>query len=708
MIIEKVAEEFSLRLSNVRNLIELHLDGNTVPFIARYRKEMTGAMEAELIREVIDRYEYIVNLEKRKEEVISAIAEREKLTPELEKAIKAAETLKDVEDLYAPYKSKRKTKGDIAREAGLLPLAYYIRSHESLSALSEEAAKYVCEAVADAEKAVEMAMDIITEDIGRDPELRVRVRELYAQTAVLSCEKRKEVTERTPFEDYYEYEEKILTLPPHRALAIFRGEREKVLKVKVTPDEELCMAAAVAIMASKEIVSNDLTLKCASHAFKKTISVSAELDLRSTVRDEAEKKAMEVFAKNLRSLLLTPRVKGRIILGIDPAYRTGCKYAVVDATGNLLDYGVMHPTKPQEDIAGSRRTVLEMVRRHGVNSVAIGNGTASRETEEFIAELIADEDLKLSYTIVSEAGASVYSAGEVAAQEFPELDVTIRGAISIARRVIDPLSELVKIEPRSIGVGMYQHDVNPKKLSETLGNVVEDVVNSVGVDLNTASSSLLQYVAGLSKNLADKIISLRSKIGKFANRKQLLEVDGVGPQTFLQCAGFLKIYDGEEPMDAMFIHPESYTSVYSLLEQLNVSLRSTELIRLALKNKDLKKIAADTGLGGFTVQDIIESLEKPDRDIRDSLDPVIFKKGVVNLEQIKEGMTLTGKVTNVVDFGAFVDLGLKNDGLVHISQLADKFIKHPSDVVSVGDNVQVRVLSVDKDRGRLSLSMKTQ
>jgi uncharacterized protein len=461
-------------------------------------------------------------------------------------------------------------------------------------------------------------------------------------------------------------------------------------------------------MASKEIVSNDLTLKCASHAFKKTISVSAELDLRSTVRDEAEKKAMEVFAKNLRSLLLTPRVKGRIILGIDPAYRTGCKYAVVDATGNLLDYGVMHPTKPQEDIAGSRRTVLEMVRRHGVNSVAIGNGTASRETEEFIAELIADEDLKLSYTIVSEAGASVYSAGEVAAQEFPELDVTIRGAISIARRVIDPLSELVKIEPRSIGVGMYQHDVNPKKLSETLGNVVEDVVNSVGVDLNTASSSLLQYVAGLSKNLADKIISLRSKIGKFANRKQLLEVDGVGPQTFLQCAGFLKIYDGEEPMDAMFIHPESYTSVYSLLEQLNVSLRSTELIRLALKNKDLKKIAADTGLGGFTVQDIIESLEKPDRDIRDSLDPVIFKKGVVNLEQIKEGMTLTGKVTNVVDFGAFVDLGLKNDGLVHISQLADKFIKHPSDVVSVGDNVQVRVLSVDKDRGRLSLSMKTQ
>lgn len=708
MFIEKVASEFSLRTSNVKNLIELHLEGNTVPFIARYRKEMTGGMEAEDIRAVIERYEYIVNLEKRKEEVIEAIKEREKLTPELEKAIRAAETLKDVEDLYAPYKSKRKTKGDTAREAGLLPLADYIRGIEDLSGLEAEAAKYLNEAVADVPQALEMAADIITEDIGRDPEIRTRIRELYATTTLVTCEKRKEVTDRTSYEDYYEYEEKITTLPPHRVLAIFRGEREKVLKVKLTPDEERCLAAVTGLSAQKGMKLNDITLKCSNTALKKTISVSAELDLRSTLREEAELKAIDVFAKNLKSLLLTPKVKGKVIMGIDPAYRTGCKFAVVDETGRLLDWGVMHPTKPQENIEGSRRMFLESMKKCGITAVAIGNGTASRETEEFVAELIKDKELKITYTIVSEAGASVYSAGEVAAREFPELDVTIRGAISIARRVIDPLSELVKIEPRSIGVGMYQHDVNPKKLNESLENVVEDVVNSVGVDLNTASPSLLQYVAGLTKSTAEKIVALREKIGRFMSRKQLMEVDGIGQQTFLQCAGFLKVYDGEEPMDAMFIHPESYEGTYSLLEKLNVSLKNTELIKLALKNKNIRKIAEETGLGEFTMKDILDSLEKPDRDIRDSLDPVIFKKGVVNLDDIKEGMMLQGKVTNVVDFGAFVDLGLKNDGLVHISHLADKFIKHPSDVVSVGDNVSVRVLSVDKDRGRVSLTMKSR
>lgn len=708
MFIEKVADEFSLKVGNVKNLIELHLEGNTVPFIARYRKEMTGGMEAEEIRAVIERYEYIVNLEKRKLDVIEAIREREKLTPELEKAIKAAETLKDVEDLYAPYKSKRKTKGDIAREAGLFPLSEFIRTSEDLSKLEAEAAKYLNDAVADVPTAIEMASDIITEDIGRDPDIRSRIRELYASTTVVSCEKRKEVTDRTSYEDYYEYEEKITTLPPHRVLAILRGEREKILKVKLTPDEELCNSAVLGITTQKGAKINDIVVKCAISALKKTISVSAELDLRSTLRDESELKAIDVFAKNLKSLLLTPKVKGKVIMGIDPAYRTGCKFAVVDETGKLLDWGVMYPTKPQEDVEGSRRMFLKSVEKCGVTAVAIGNGTASRETEEFVAELIKDKELKIAYTIVSEAGASVYSAGEVAAREFPELDVTIRGAISIARRVIDPLSELVKIEPRSIGVGMYQHDVNPKKLSESLENVVEDVVNSVGVDLNTASPSLLQYVAGLTKSTAEKIVALRDKIGRFASRKQLMEVDGIGQQTFLQCAGFLKVYEGEEPIDAMFIHPESYEQTYRLLEQLNISIHNTELIKLALKNKNIKKISEDAGLGEFTIRDILDCLERPDRDIRDSLDPVIFKKGVVNLEDIKEGMTLQGKVTNVVDFGAFVDLGLKNDGLVHISHLADKFVKHPSDVVSVGDNVHVRVLGIDKDRGRVSLSMKTK
>lgn len=706
MFIEKVAGEFNLKTANVKNLIELHQDGNTVPFIARYRKEMTGGMEAEEIRAVIERYEYIINLEKRKEDVSQAILEQEKLTPELEKAIKIAETLKDVEDLYAPYKSKRKTKGDVAREAGLLPLAEFIWGSESLELLEFEAGKFLNEVVLDTKMAVDMATDILIENIGRDPEIRTRIKELYATTTVFSCEKRKEITDRTSFEDYYEYEEKISTIPPHRLLAIFRGEREKVLKVKLTPDEKLCSAAVVSISTQKGMKLNDIALKSASTAFKKSISVSAELDLRSTLRDEAEQKAIEVFAKNLKSLLLTPKVKGKTIMGIDPAYRTGCKFAVVDETGKLLDWGVMFPTKPQEDIEGSRKLFLKSVEKCKVTAVAIGNGTASRETEEFVSELIKEKDLKISYTIVSEAGASVYSAGDVAAKEFPELDVTIRGAISIARRVVDPLSELVKIEPRSIGVGMYQHDINPKKLGESLENVVEDVVNSVGVDLNTASPSLLRYVAGLTKSTAEKVVALRDKIGRFVSRKQLMDVDGIGQQTFLQCAGFLKVYDGQEPMDTMFIHPESYEAAYSLLEKLDISLKNTELIRLALKNKNLKFIAKETGLGEFTMNDILENLEKPDRDIRDSLDPVIFKKGIVNLEDIKEGMLLQGKITNVVDFGAFVDLGLKNDGLVHISHLADKFVKHPSDVVSIGDNVNVRVLSVDKDRGRVSLTMK--
>ncbi|WP_022850440.1 Tex family protein [Limisalsivibrio acetivorans] len=704
-MIEIVASEFSKNKKSVENLIALHQDGNTVPFIARYRKEMTGGMEAEDIRNIIERFEYLVALEKRKEEVLAAIDEKGKLTDELKKAILDATTMKDLEDLYAPYKSKKKTKADIAREAGLQPLADWIKENDDLSALDSKCAEFIGENVESAEIALEMAKDIITEEIGHDPDTRTRIRELYHETGVLACSKRKDVTERTSYEDYYEFEQKAEEIPPHRVLAIFRGEREKILRVKINPDEEKCMAAILRNMGEKGIVQNDVTMKCASASYRKTLSVSAELDLRATLKDKGEEKAIEVFANNLKSLLLTPRVSGRVILGIDPAFRTGCKFAVVNDMGGLLDYGVIYPTKPQADYEGSRRTVTDMVRKYGVNSIVIGNGTASRETEEFVASVIEDSALELSYAIVSEAGASVYSAGSIAQKEFPDLDVSIRGAVSIARRVIDPLAELVKIEPRSIGVGMYQHDVNPKRLGESLENVVEDVVNSVGVDLNTASVSLLQYVAGLSRSLAERIVSTREKLGKFMSRKQLMEVEGIGEQTFKQCAGFLKVYDGEEPMDSMFIHPESYESAYLLLKKLNVSLANSELIKLALRNKNMKGLGKELDLGEFTLEDIIESLEKPDRDIRDDLDPLLFKKGVVNLEQLKAGMVLDGKVTNVVDFGAFVDIGLKNDGLVHISRLADRFVKHPSDIVSVGDNVKVRVLEVDKERGRVSLSM---
>jgi len=495
-------------------------------------------------------------------------------------------------------------------------------------------------------------------------------------------------------------------IPPHRVLAMFRGEREKFLKLKIEIEETMCLNAIGKISKEKGMCENDITLKCMRQAFKKMLELSLELEYRGELKEKGEIKAISVFAENLKNLLLTPTVRNRVILGLDPAFRTGCKYAVVDSTGNLLDYGVMYPTKPQEDFHGSRKIMLDAIRKNGVNAVAIGNGTASRETEEFVAKVIADDELDIQYTIVSEAGASVYSAGDVAKKEFPELDVSIRGAISIARRVIDPLAELVKIDPKSIGVGMYQHDVTGKKLEKSLKDVVEDVVNNVGVDINTASASLLSYVSGLSESLAEKIVKHRQSIGRFAKRKDLLKVDGVGELTFRQSAGFLKVYGGEEKLDSMFIHPESYDAVYAFLEAVNLSSDKTELVKLAVKDKNVKNLAEKLGIGEFTIKDIIDNLEKPDRDIRDNVDPVVFKQGILSIDSLNEGDVLVGKVSNVVDFGAFVDVGLKNDGLVHISQLADRFVSDPAEVVKVGQTVKTRVLSIDKERGRLSLSMK--
>lgn len=703
---DKLYKEFNFNPRHIDSVIGLFLEGNTVPFIARYRKEMHGNMDAEDIRNIIERHEYLENLEKRKQEVIAAIDERGKLTDELKSRILKAETLKEVEDLYEPYKSKKKTKADIAREAGLEPLALFIRQSKDLAGLDDEAAKYINEAVADGQTAVSMASDIITEEIGHDVDVKNRIRELYTQHAFLESSPKTESKERNPFEDYYDFSQKISEIPPHRVLAMFRGEREKILRLKLTIEDEICLNAVEKITADKGSVLNDIVKKCCRQAYKKMIELSLELEFRAELKDKGELKAIEVFASNLKNLLLTPTVKNNVIIGLDPAFRTGCKYAVVDATGKLLGYGVMYPTKPQEDYEGSRKIFLKAIKDFGVNAVAIGNGTASRETEEFVARVISQDSLDIKYTIVSEAGASVYSAGDVAKKEFPDLDVSIRGAISIARRVMDPLAELVKIDPKSIGVGMYQHDVQGKKLDKTLTEVVEDVVNNVGVDLNTASPSLLSYVSGLSASLAEKIVKFRESVGRFNSRKDLMKVDGVGELTFRQSAGFLKVYGGEEKLDSMFIHPESYEAVHAFLNAMNLSVDKCEMVRLAVKGKDSSVIANKLGIGEFTIKDIIENLERPDRDIRDNVDPVIFKKGILSINELKEGDILTGKISNVLDFGAFVDVGLKNDGLVHISQMADKFIKDPSEVVKVGQIVKTKVLSIDKERGRLSLSMR--
>lgn len=705
-MIERLINEFPFLPKNIENLINLHKDGNTVPFIARYRKEQTGALNEIQIREILERYEYLQNLDERKSEVLKNIMEKGKLTEDLRKAIVSASTLTEVEDIYAPYKSKKKTKADIAREAGIEPLALYIKTSQDLSGLDAEAAKYIGELIPDLETAISMARDILTEELGHDIDIKKRIRELYSEKGILTALKASDSNERTPYEAYYDFSEKISSLPPHRVLAIFRGEREKALKVRIEIDEEVCINAVMSLALSKNWAQNDINEKCVNRAFKSMLSSSVELEIRGELKAEGEKRAISVFSDNLKSLLMTPPVKGRSVLGLDPAYRTGCKYAAVDDTGKLLSYGVIYPTPPQSDYEGSRQTILDVIRKYKINAISIGNGTASRETEEFVAKVISETGVQVEYTIVNEAGASVYSASEIAAKEFPDLDLTIRGAISIARRVIDPLSELVKIEPRSIGVGMYQHDVNKRKLETTLQAVVEDVVNNVGVNLNTASPSLLQYVAGLNYSIAEKIVKFREDAGKFENREQLLRVSGLGETIYKQCAGFLKIYESNEPLDSMFIHPENYKAVHDLLKKLNLSADKASLIKLAAKNVNINKIAEDLGIGRYTFEDIIANLEKPDRDVRDSVDPVLFKKGTINIDDLTPGMMLDGKVTNVVDFGAFVDVGLKNDGLIHVSELSEGFIKNPRDVVKVGQKVHVMVVAIDKERSRISLSMR--
>lgn len=705
-MVEVLAREFSKKAVHIENLINLHNGGNTVPFIARYRKEQTGSLDENEIREILERYSYLENLEKRKSEVIKAIKEKGKLTETLQKNILAASTLKDVEDLYAPYKSKRKTKADIAKDFGLFQLAQFIKSAADEDEILEKGEQFINENVVSKEDAVEKALDILIEEIGHNIKIKNRIREVFWQTGRISVSKSKDISGRTVYEDYYDYEDEIKKIPSHRLLAIFRGEKNNVLKVKFTIDEEVGISSVKNILIQEKVSINNFVQSAVVKSYKRMILPSIELEIKKELKESAEDKAIKVFEENLKNILLTPPVKNRKILGIDPAFRTGCKFAAIDETGKVLNYGVIYPVDPQNEIEKSEKTLLKVIEDFKIDIVAIGNGTASRPTEEFISNMIAKNSLKVFYTIVSEAGASVYSASKIANEEFPDLDLTIRGAISIARRVQDPLSELVKIEPKSIGVGMYQHDVNQRKLQDKLNNVVEDVVNRVGVDLNTAGYSILSYISGLNEAHAQKIVEYREKHGRFNSRMELLKIPGIGENTFRQCAGFLKIYDGSEILDKMFIHPESYDIVYRFINMLNLDINDYKMIKLVIRDKNMSEIAEKLNVGLKTLNDIIDNLVKPHQDIRDNIDPVIFKKGVVDIDNLEIGMVLTGKITNVVDFGAFVDLGLKNDGMIHISEMADKFIKNPNELLSVGDIVNVKILSIDKERKRVSLSMK--
>jgi len=694
-IIKVLSEEFKLKPFQVKNTVQLLDEGNTIPFIARYRKEQTGELQDVVIRELSNRLNYLRNLEARKEEVIRLIDEQGKLTEELKEEILAAETLQRVDDLYRPYRPKRRTRATIAKEKGLEPLAEII-FNQSLD--GEEFKKAILsfideeKGVNNEEEALAGAMDIIAEMVSDDADYREVLKKIINDKGIIEVEA-VDKEEKSVYEMYYEYKEPVKSIANHRILAINRGEKEKKLKVSLSIDTDLIELLIDKIVKDKEKDTAIYIERAIEDGYKRLLFPSLEREIRNNLTERAEEEAIKVFAINLKPLLMQPPIKGKTVMGIDPGYRTGCKVAVVDETGKLLDYTTVYPTEPQNQVEETKEELKKLIDKYSVDIIAIGNGTASRETELVVADTIKEIDREVSYIIVSEAGASVYSASEVGVKEFPDLDVSIRGAISIGRRLQDPLAELVKIDPKHIGVGQYQHDLNQGKLDETLKGVVEDCVNTVGVDLNTASPSLLKYVSGISTRVANSLVKYREENGKFTNRKQLLQVKGLGEKTFVQCAGFLRIPDGDNPLDNTAVHPESYEV-------------AEELLKIDYTKEDLKTIAEKLDVGLPTLQDIIKELEKPGRDPRDELPKPILRQDVLKMEDLKKDMVLNGTVRNVVDFGAFVDIGVKSDGLVHISQLSDKFVKHPKEVVQVGDIVKVRVIDIDIERGRISLSMK--
>lgn len=705
-----VAKETNIKEPTIKKVIALLDQGNTVPFIARYRKEATGGLDEVQIKAIQDKWSYAQNLSERKQEVLRIIEEQGKLTGELEKEIKQATQLQRVEDLYRPYKQKRRTRATIAKEKGLEPLATLIWEQQT-DAIYEEAEKYVSEEheIHTVEDALAGANDIIAEWISDDAAFRDFIREETFKRGLIQSEvKNKEKDEKSVYEMYYDYLEAIRSIVSHRILALNRGEKEEVLKVTIeAPKERILSYLKKEIIKTKEEAVAGLLEAAIEDSYKRLIHPSIEREIRSQLTEKAEEQAIDVFAVNLRNLLLQPPLKGRTILGVDPAFRTGCKLAVIDETGKVHAIRVMYPTAPHHDVDGSEKTVLELVEKHGVELIAIGNGTASRETEQFIANVIEKNQLDLPYIIVNEAGASVYSASAMAREEFPDLEVEERSAISIARRVQDPLAELVKIDPKSIGVGQYQHDVSQKALNESLSFVVETAVNQVGVNVNTASVSLLQYVSGLSKTVAKNIVKRRNEEGKFTNREQLKDIPRLGAKTYEQAIGFLRIIDGDNPLDRTPIHPESYEHTERLLQMIGCELSDigTEKLREKLKDMDEPSIAEEIGIGALTLKDILDALKRPERDPRDDFPQPLLRKNVLSMEDLEPGMELEGTVRNVVDFGVFVDIGVKQDGLVHISKMADHYVKHPMDIASVGDVVTVWVEQVDVEKGRISLTM---
>ena len=722
-IVKTIAEELGIKPSQVENTIKLIDEGNTIPFIARYRKEVTGGLSDEILRNLGERLTYLRNLETRKEEIVKSIEEQGKLTDEILQAVAIAKTLAEVEDIYRPYKQKKKTRATVAKAKGLEPLAEIILEQKekkdineiakefvNIEKLSEEDKKNKDKVVANEEEAIQGALDIIAENISDNAKYRKEIKRICYREALIITKASKE--EQSNYEMYYDYQEALKFIPSHRILAINRGEKEEFLKVKIEKPEDKILLYMEKDIIKGETQFTQMLKDTILDAFKRLIEPSIDREIRSDLTEKAEEKAIKVFGKNAKQLLLGAPIKGKTVMGFDPAYRTGCKIAVIDETGKVLDYTTVYPTEPQNDVVGAKKELLKLIEKDKVDMIAIGNGTASRESEMFVADMIKDTARPVHYVIVSEAGASVYSASKLATEEYPDINVSIRGAISIARRLQDPLAELVKIDPKAIGVGQYQHDVNQKNLAESLTGVVEDSVNKVGVDVNTATPSLLAYVSGINNTIAKNIVKYRDENGKLKERKELLKVPKLGKVAFEQCAGFLRIIDGKNPLEITAVHPESYEATEKLLKNLGFDkedLRNrikTDELRQKLKTVDVTKMAKELEIGEMTLKDIIEELSKPGRDPREDMPKPILRQDVLKLEDLQEGMILTGTVRNVIDFGAFVDIGVKYDGLVHISEMSDKFIKNPSDLVSVGDIVKVKVIKIDRERKKVGLSMK--
>lgn len=712
---QKLSEELRISLNQVENVIRLLDEGNTVPFISRYRKEQTGELSDDVLRKFFERLTYLRNLKCRKEDVLRLIDEQGKLNDNIVKALEKADTLTEVEDIYRPYKQKKRTRAIIALEKGLKPLADLILEGDFKGDVNKEAARYIDDEkkVLTSEEAIDGALDIIAEIISDNASYRKWIRDFVMKEGKIESKGSSE--EPTPFEMYYEYSEEVSKIPAHRILAINRGEKEKVLSVKIVSSENKILNYLEQKVLKNNKITDEYLILAIKDSFKRLIYPSIEREIRGELTNKGEEGAILIFKENLKALLMQPPIKGKVVMGYDPGFRTGCKVAVLDSTGKFLEKATVYPTVPRKDIEGTKKMLKELVYKYNVDVISLGNGTASRESEEVIAEMIAEikneSGRELAYVIVSEAGASVYSASELAAKEYPDLDVTIRGAISIGRRLQDPMAELVKIEPKAIGVGQYQHDVTPKKLDESLTGVVEDSVNKVGVDLNTATPSLLTYIAGINSTIANNIVTYRDEVGGFKNRKELLKVKRLGQKAYEQCAGFLRVMESKEPLDNTSVHPESYEAAGNLIKILGYTkedLKDKNLndINERVNERGFNNLVDELKIGELTLKDIIKELQKPGRDPREDMPKPILKTGVIDLKDLSPGMELMGTVRNVSDFGAFVDIGVHQDGLVHKSQMANRFVKHPLDIVKVGDVIKVRIMEVDEKRKRISLTMK--